>query len=83
VTTRDDLRKRVLTALDRVPENVLEEMAKYLEHQRSRDRGDPSDDPPYKPVALGGLWAGVRISDEDVRDVRREMWSRLVDRSRE
>jgi hypothetical protein len=28
-------------------------------------------------VALGGLWAGVTITDEDIAEVRREMWGRF------
>jgi len=29
---------------------------------------------PYRPVALGGLWQGITITDEDIAKVRREMW---------
>lgn len=83
MATREDLKKRVLTALDTVPEDVLEEVAAYLEHRQSGYGSYPPDEPPYKPVALGGLWEGFRISDEDVSDVRREMWGRLADGSRE
>jgi len=25
-------------------------------------------------VKLGGLWKGIDISDEDINEVRREMW---------
>ena len=31
--------------------------------------------PPYTPVPLGGLWEGVKISDEDLAAIRQEMWS--------
>lgn len=30
----------------------------------------------YKPVPLGGLWEGVSVTDQDLADVRREMWGR-------
>jgi len=35
----------------------------------------PFQQTPYKPVALGGLWEGITITDEDIAEVRREMWS--------
>lgn len=83
MATRDDLKRRVLTVLDTLPEDVLEEVASYLEQQQSQYEDHPPDEPPYKPVTLGGILEGVRISDEDIRDVRREMWGRLADGSRE
>ena len=33
-----------------------------------------SSQPPYTPVALGGLWQGTIITDEDIESVRQEMW---------
>ena len=29
------------------------------------------------PIALGGLWAGIEITDEDLREARHEMWKRF------
>ena len=29
------------------------------------------------PVALGGLWAGIEITDEDLREARHEIWKRF------
>jgi len=46
----------------------------YLQYKLGRH---PSSPTPYKPVALGGLWAGVTITDEDIAEVRREMWGRF------
>ncbi len=31
-------------------------------------------------IRLGGIWKGVRISDEDIKEVRREMLSKLEER---
>jgi hypothetical protein len=35
---------------------------------------------PYKPLAFGGLWKDENIDDQDIDEVRREMWQSLEDR---
>jgi hypothetical protein len=77
---RDALKQHVLAALDTLPEEALEEVAAFLESQRGKRTGRPPDEPPYHPVALGGLWDGQKIRDEDIDDVRREMWRRFTNR---
>ena len=37
-------------------------------------RKAPDGCEPYLPVALGGLWEGIEITDEDIREARRETW---------
>lgn len=44
-----------------------------------KDGGYGIAPPPYHPVALEGLWEGVHISDDDIANVQREMWSSLDD----
>ncbi len=39
-----------------------------------------SQQTPYKPVALGGVWEGVTITDEDIAEVWREMWGNFGER---
>ncbi len=52
--------------LDKQPE-VLD-FAQFL-----RQRAQTPEPQPH----LRGLWAGVHISEDDISDVRREMWSSL------
>jgi len=35
---------------------------------------------PYQPVAFGGLWKDENIDDQDIDEVRREMWQSLEGR---
>lgn len=79
-TTHDELKKHVLEVLDTLPDEALAEVASFLEYQRHKLGQRRNGTPPYRPVALGGLWAGIQISDEDIDEVRREMWGRFADR---
>jgi hypothetical protein len=87
VTTQVELKKHLVTILDKLPEETLAEVARFLDYLQYRlehyslDTAIPSSQPtPYKPVALGGLWEGVMITDEDIAEVRREMWSGFGER---
>ncbi len=80
--TRVELKQQVVTILDTLPEETLTEVATFLdylqyklEHHPAGNSVPPFQQTPYKPVALGGLWEGITITDEDIAEVRREMWS--------
>jgi hypothetical protein len=73
MTTRVGLKEQVVAVLDTLPEETLAEVATFLEYLQYRLEHAPQQTP-YKPVALGGLWEGVTIIDEDIAEVRREMW---------
>lgn len=55
----------------------MEEVAKFLEYLQYKQEQQPPKETPYKPVALGGLWRDVTIGEEDIAQVRRDMWDRL------
>lgn len=78
-TTESDLKSQVIQALDDLPADVLTEVAAFLEFQRFKLAQQEPATPPYRPVALGGLWKGIRITDEDIQEVRRDMWQRFAD----
>ncbi len=78
-TPQRDLKNLVIEALDDLPADVLTEVAAFLEFQRFKLARRESTTPPYRPVALGGLWKGIRITDEDIREARRDMWKRFAD----
>jgi hypothetical protein len=74
MTTRDGLREQVVAVLDTLPEETLAEVATFLDYLQYKLSQHPPQQTPYKPVALGGLWEGVTITEEDIAEVRREMW---------
>ena len=81
MSTQIELKKRVVTILDELPEESLAEVARFVDYLQYKLKHHPldtatpsSDQTPYKPVALGGVWEGVRITDDDIKEVRREMW---------
>ncbi len=87
MTTRVELKQQVVTILNTLPEDTLTEVATFLDYLQYRLEHHPIDtdvpssqQTPYKPVALGGLWEGVTITDEDIAEVRREMWSNFGER---
>jgi hypothetical protein len=80
MTTQNGLKQQVLTVLDTLPEEMLEEVAAFLDYLQYKLGRRPPQQTPYKPVALGGLWEGVTIADEDIAEVRREMWGGFGER---
>lgn len=60
--------------IDRLPESSLAEVARFLEFIFFKLGEKPDSASPYVPVALGGLWQGLTITDEDIMAVRQEMW---------
>lgn len=77
---QDDLKNQLLTLLHTLPEEALPEVAMFLDYQRYKLTTRTPEEAAYKPVALGGIWDGIEISDADIHEVRREMWGRLEDR---
>ena len=80
MTLQQDLKQQIVAALDELPEHVLPEVATYQDYLQYKLSQRPNRPPPYEPVALGCLWEGVTISDEDIDEVRREMWGNFGDR---
>ena len=70
-------KERIVALLDTVPDEVLVEVATFIEDQRSKLAGH-GDKPPaaplFKPTPMGGLARGVRITAEGIAAARREMW---------
>ena len=70
---QQDLKQHIVETLDTLPEEMLQEVATYLEYLDYKLKKQPPRTTPYQPVALGGLWEGITIDDTDIADVRREM----------
>jgi hypothetical protein len=62
--------------IDELPEPIIPEVAQFVEFiQFKLDR--EIKEPTYVPIALGGLWQGLTITDEDISTVRQEMWQKF------
>jgi hypothetical protein len=78
-TTAQDAKRRLHEAIDALPEEALAEVASFVEYQRYK-HGQEQGATPYKPIALGGLWKGVTITEEDIAEARKEMWGKFGER---
>lgn len=75
------LRRKIAHIIDDLPEPSLVELSSFLEYLQFRNaRRSAEAEPPYTPVAIGGLWQGVQISDDDLDEARHEMWGALGER---
>ncbi|NJN96255.1 MAG: DUF2281 domain-containing protein [Anaerolineales bacterium] len=60
--------------IDELPEPIIPEVAQFVEFIQFK-LDQQTREPTYTPVTLGGLWAGLTVTDEDIATVRREMWA--------
>jgi hypothetical protein len=74
MSTDNGLKKQISQTIDTLPESSLIEVATFLEYLQYRESlSTRQSATPYTPVALGGLWQGITITDEDIDEVRREI----------
>ncbi|MBE7529626.1 MAG: DUF2281 domain-containing protein [Ardenticatenaceae bacterium] len=81
MSTANGLKKRINKSIESLPESTLVEVATFLEYLQYRESPvNRQTTASYIPVALGGLWQGMEITDEDIVEVRQEMWSGFGER---
>ena len=80
MTKDSDLRRRAMAAVSALPEPGLEEVVIFLDYLGFKFGLRSRKNPPYTPVPLGGLWKGVTIRDEDLEEVRHDMWKEFGER---
>ncbi len=71
MTTQEQIKQRIITLLETLPTERLEEVAHFVASLRTRPT---PRQPIYTPVALGGLWAGVAVAESDIAEIRKEIW---------
>ena len=72
MVTKDD----VIRSLDGLPVESLAEVRRFIEFVRHEAQSRPR-----KLIQLGGLWKDwPPITDEDIAQARREMWSKFGER---
>lgn len=74
MTTQTELKQQISKVLDTLPEDKLSEVALFLEYLQYKQGHKSAQRTPYTPVVMGNLWAGVTITDDDIAEVRRDMW---------
>jgi hypothetical protein len=78
VASHGDLKLHVLEMLENLPEESLVEVATFLDYQQYKLGKQRAVAATYRPIPLGGLWRGARVGDDEIADVRREMWARFA-----
>ncbi len=78
--TDDDVKRHVIEVLETLPPEALREVASFVDYQRYKVSQSEPRETPYRAVKLGGLWTGIQISEEDIAEVRREMWGNFGER---
>lgn len=75
ITLRSDLVERLETLAGQQGRSIDEVFGELLENYAFAEQHTQAL-VPSKPArrSLLGLWAGVRVSDEDIDEARREMW---------
>ena len=79
MSTQIVTRQQVIGAIQELPGEVLPEIAEFVEFLRFKAQ-KAQGALPYKPVALGGLWGDITLTEADIAEARREMWGNFGDR---
>ena len=80
MSVQNELKEQIIETLDTLSDESLREVVTFLEHLQYKPGSSVLQHPPYRPVPLGGLWKGVTVTDEDIAEVRREMWDGFGER---
>jgi len=71
MTTQEQIKRQIITLLDALPAERLEEVADFVAFLYTKHTPHQSL---YAPIKLGSLWTDVAISDADIAEVCQEMW---------
>lgn len=79
--TQTDLKEQIASKLDSLSVEALTDILDFVEYQRFKRERPPAELPttPYTPVKLGGLIPELDLSEEEIDELRREIWSGLGD----
>ncbi|HMO57942.1 MAG TPA: hypothetical protein PKC19_11320 [Roseiflexaceae bacterium] len=71
MTAQEQMKRQIITLLDTLPAERLEEVTDFVAFLRTRHA---LHQPVYTPVALGGLWFGESADETDIAEIRQEIW---------
>ncbi|MCG8349571.1 MAG: DUF2281 domain-containing protein [Chloroflexales bacterium] len=78
MTNQEQTKRQIIALLDALPPEQLEEVADFVEFLRMKHTPRQKA---YAPIKLGGLWADILISDQDIAEARTEMWHGFGERA--
>jgi hypothetical protein len=68
-------RQQAHELVDKLPDSTLADLLTWVQSRRDQQKVKSKRAPDFTPVALGGLWQGLRISEEEITRIRQEMWA--------
>lgn len=68
-------RQKAHELVDKLPDSAIPDLLAWIQSNRTRRQGEKVKVTRFTPVAMGGLWQGLCISDEDIATVRQQMWA--------
>jgi hypothetical protein len=68
-------RQQAHALVDKLPDSTLADLLTWAQSRRDQQQVTSKRTPDFTPVALGGLWQGLRISKEKITRIRQEMWA--------
>jgi hypothetical protein len=69
------IKERLHQRLEALPVNLLPEVERFLDSIQLQKELKGENGATI--IRLGGLWAGISCSEEDIAEARREMWGSL------
>lgn len=75
------LKQKFNNSVENIPLEGLKELESFLDFLNYRFPKEKTSTTKYKPVALEGLWEGMKINDQDIQEIRKEMWGSLEDKN--
>jgi hypothetical protein len=80
VASAKTTKEQIVALLEELPEKALPEVISFLEYQRFKARADAEAAADLPTISLEGLSTGAGITEEEISELRREMWGGLEDR---
>jgi len=74
------IQQQIFTDIETLPTDALEELTTFLDYLHFKVDQKSSRKTPYQPVKMGGVLKDSKITEEDIAEVRREMWGNFGER---
>ena len=68
-------RQQAHELVDKLPDSTLADLLTWVQSRRDQQKVKNKRASDFTPIALGGLWQGLRISEEEIARIRQEMWA--------
>lgn len=78
-TNTSTLQKQIFSDIQSLPNEALEELSIFLDYLHFKVDQKSALKTPYQPVKMGGALKNTMITDEDLIEIRKEMWGNFGD----